>query len=317
MITITLCTDITRHIENLLELKQSSVVRQLLDDDDFLQTHAYELVHCGQKCLHQLLTALEVISVIQEYIPNKPKVPWSKLYLKGMTGELVDSPMVQGILLSVRKLASDVMCELLGKVQLSEYELPKLRADLDDLIHQSSDAHQMLRSEYDIHHETLRTTIVAQKVQLSRHKSALSKQDAAYTKVVDRIHGALTQCFGAWLSRPKKLPLHEIFFYDLKLPVRDVFTPQPREAVERAMNVPHDYLDCNCCDGLENGLSPTQPATAILYQLYVESGAIINISDLWSAFNTIIGHEDDETEMENEEQPLSVYQFIVDGTLRC
>ena len=302
---ITLRTDFVRHIESLLELKQSSVVRQLLNDNDFLQRHVYELVKCGQECLHKLSTALKLISVIQEYVPTKSRVSWSKLYLKGMAGELRDSPIIQGILSSVRKLPSNVMCELLGKVQLSEYELPKLQADLDDLMHQSS-AHQILRSEYDVQHETLRATVVAQKVQLSKHKSTLSKQDAAYTKIVDRIHAALTQCFEMCLSRPKKLPLHEIFLYDLKLPLRDVFVPQPRAAVERALSVPHDYMDCNCCNSMENGLSPTQPATAILYQLYLESGAIINISDLWSAFNTILGHEDDEAEVGNEEETLSV-----------
>ena len=306
VIAVALYTDFARHIESLVELKQSSLVRRLLNDNDFLQKHAYELVKRGQDCLHRLVTTMEIISLLQEYIPNKSRVPWSKLYLKGMAGDLRNSPIIQAIISSVRKLASNVMYELLGKVQLSEYELPRIQADLDNLIHQSSATHQILRSEYDIHHETLRTTVVAQKVQLSKHKSTLSKQDTAYTKIVDRIHAALTQYFDMCLTQPKKLPLHEIFLYDLKMPVRDVFGPQSREVVERALSVPHDYMDCDCCNGIESGLSPTQPATAILYQLYLESGAIINISDLWSAFSTILGQEDDEVEGGSEEKTLSV-----------
>jgi origin recognition complex subunit 3 len=43
-------------------------------------------------------------------------------------------------------------------------------------------------------------------------------------------------------------------------------------------------------------LSSTQPATAILYQLYLESGSLVNVSDLWSAFNAIVGEEEDEAE---------------------
>ena len=47
---------------------------------------------------------------------------------------------------------------------------------------------------------------------------------------------------------------------------------------------------------LQSMLSSTQPATAILYQLYLESGSLVNVSDLWSAFNTIVGEEEDEAE---------------------
>ena len=42
---------------------------------------------------------------------------------------------------------------------------------------------------------------------------------------------------------------------------------------------------------LQPTLSGTQPATAILYQLYLESGALINVSDLWSAFFAIVGED--------------------------
>ena len=42
---------------------------------------------------------------------------------------------------------------------------------------------------------------------------------------------------------------------------------------------------------MQGTLSSTQPSTAILYQLYLESGAMINVFDLWSAFNAIIGSE--------------------------
>ena len=67
--------------------------------------------------------------------------------------------------------------------------------------------------------------------------------------------------------------------------------------IERALAAPHDYLGCDCCDNRsragdggrgEISLSGTQPATAILYQLYLESGTLINIADLWAAFGAVI-----------------------------
>jgi origin recognition complex subunit 3 len=93
--------------------------------------------------------------------------------------------------------------------------------------------------------------------------------------------------------------LSEVFMYDLKSPHTEVFQPKPRFAVERALASPHDYLGCECCSGVDGNpaaLSATQPATAIVYQMYLESGTLINVSDLWSAFNAIAGDGTEENE---------------------
>jgi origin recognition complex subunit 3 len=49
-------------------------------------------------------------------------------------------------------------------------------------------------------------------------------------------------------------------------------------------------------DGNPAALSSTQPATAIVYQMYLESGTLINVTDLWSAFNAIAGDGTEENE---------------------
>lgn len=156
-----------------------------------------------------------------------------------------------------------------------------------------------LRSEQDLHNATLRTTVVAKKVELSKQKSALTKSDAAYSDLLRRFIEALETHFDTTLIDPKELVFNEIFVYDLKSPHRDVFTPKPRAAIERALASPHDYLDCECCapdvgTGAENTLAATQPSTAILYQLYLEGGALINVADLRTAFVTILGEGQDE-----------------------
>lgn len=45
---------------------------------------------------------------------------------------------------------------------------------------------------------------------------------------------------------------------------------------------------------IQGTLSATQPETAIVYQLYLESGALINVSDLWNAFFAIVGEGSEE-----------------------
>jgi origin recognition complex subunit 3 len=144
--------------------------------------------------------------------------------------------------------------------------------------------------------------VVAQKVHLSKQKSQLSKQDAAYTDILRAFSDQLEAYFNDTLIDFHDLPFHEIFVYDLKSPHREVFTPRPRHAVERALSSPHDYLDCDCCapdkvEGDEATLSSTQPATAVLYQLYLESGSLINVSDLWQAFQAVMNGEKEEGDL--------------------
>lgn len=282
-----------RYIETLLENEHISDAKQLLDDDTFLHDTAYDLVKQGLTALHDLHNAIVMLHTIQTSLSSKSKTPWSKLWLKAISGDLADSTLIRDLFVSIRRLPSDSMNNLLSEPSLQAVpDIPDLQSSLNALLSTTKDSTTPLRSEHDVSHSTIRTTVIAQKVSLSKHKSTLSKEDAAYSALVHRIDHLLQDYFTTHLIHPKSLPLHEIFLFDIKSPTREVFAPAARQAVERALSAPHDYLDCECCDGRESGLSGTQPATAILYQLYLESGAMINISDLWSAFYAILGPED-------------------------
>merc|ERR1712000_106404 len=151
-----------------------------------------------------------------------------------------------------------------------------------------------MRSEHDIRNDTLRTTVVAQKVQLSRHKAKLSEKDEAYSKIVTAFHDLLSNMFGN-LQNPLDMFGNEILIYDLRMPHRASLMSKPRFAIERALSSPHDYLNCQCCgsaatrrDGEDGSLTASLPPTALLYRLYLESGALINAIDLWSAFAAVL-----------------------------
>ena len=264
----------------------------------------------GQTSLHDLLGAFGVIKNIQSSISDKPGMKWSDLYIKGMYASLADSTYIRDLLLSVRKMPSDRMEAMLNQVSHNpNLDLSTLISDLQTMTTTLNGAGP-LRSEFDLRHQTLRTTVVAQKVELSKHKATLSKQDTAYSQLVNRVNTAFETFFTQYLINPKDLVFHEIFLFDLKSPYRDVFTPAPRYAVERALSAPHDYLDCECCEPGAGALSSSQPATAILYQLYLESGALINIGDLWLAFHAIVGPEQGEGDEASEEQALYVYPLL-------
>ena len=297
---------LSRYAQTLIERKEYEKLKTLLDNDDSLRDFVgHELQHC-QQALQAILTAMNMLFLIQSSLTLKTLTPWSEIYISAMRTELAGSAIFEDIMASTKKLPSDSMGELLDDLAGMSVpdELATLRTELDQLTDHLKDPGVPLRSAYDIHHETLRTTVVAQKVSLSKNTSTLSTQDNAYTKIVDRIYSTLCTYFQTTLINPRDLFLNEILVFDSKSPHREVFAPKPRSAIERALSSPHDYLGCDCCEGSEGGLSATQPATAIVYQLYLESGAVINTADLWSAFWTIVGGDGVEDEGAEQQRAL-------------
>ena len=294
------------HVQRLIEERDYDTVRDLLDDDENLSELMMNKLKSTRKALEELVLAVEALYRTQSSPTCKKSTAWSEMYVQAMSGELFQSTLFEEILNSVKKLPSDIMHDLLHDLAgIFHHEgLEKVIIDLDKLTSSLDDPEVPLRSQYDVHHETLRTTVIAQKVSLGKNTSTLSAQDAAYTKIVDRTFSELQKKFRWALINPQNLFLNEALIYDSKSPHREVFTPRPRFAIERALSSPHDYLGCECCGGAESGLSDTQPATAILYQLYLESGSVINTADLWSAFWTIVGTEESKDEEAERERVL-------------
>ena len=301
----------TRFAQRLLVKGEYSSVRKLLDEDTFLQASIRHELAITRQNLEDIVYALNLFSRILSRVDKKTRTSWSELYIQCMSGELRKSMLFEEVTNTTKKLPSNTMGTLLQDLQALpspqlSTEIAVIKDNLDHLASSLKDSEHPLRSAYDVHHETLRTTVVAQRVSLSKNSATLSALDTAYTKIVDRIHNTLLNFFNSTLINPQDLFLHEVFMYDSKSPHRDVFAPRPRFAIERALSSPHDYLDCECCEGGPEGggLSASQPATAILYQLYLESGAVINTADLWSAFWTIVRVEGSEDEEAEEQRAL-------------
>lgn len=165
-----------------------------------------------------------------------------------------------------------------------------------------------LRNQYSAQGRSLRTTVIAQKVQLSKVESNLTKEDKDFTALIDNLVVLLTD---ATACQPgHTVPFHELWMYESKAPHKDVFIPRPGTVFERALSRPHDYLACACCSKVDGGNASTLPATSILYHLYEEAGALVNVADLWSAFYALVGVGED-----NEDDPevVSKTKTAVDG----
>ncbi|KAF2634953.1 origin recognition complex subunit [Massarina eburnea CBS 473.64] len=291
-----------RWVEELLDNNQAHDVRKLLESDQYLYQQVTEHIESGQNALNTLSNAATLLTCIRESLQMAPSIRLSNIWTRAAAGELSGAPLLRETLLSVKKASSDKLAPLFASLKELDIDTSPLDQDifqkeLEKLVEDNVGSGP-LRSQDDVRNDSLRTTVIAQKVLLSKHKAALSEQDKAYSSLVARFNDGLERYFASAFIDPRTLFLSEILMYDLKSPHTEVFQPKPRFAMERALASPHDYLGCDCCSGKQGGesiLSTTQPATAILYQLYLESGTLINVSDLWSAFNAIAGDDEDES----------------------
>ncbi|KAF2155929.1 hypothetical protein K461DRAFT_221539 [Myriangium duriaei CBS 260.36] len=291
-----------RYIEKLLDQdkKNASAVKTLLESDAVLLHECKSFLKEARRVMGDLVTTARLWASLADCMKGLEKSPVSEVTMLALSGTILDSPKMTSFFLHLKRCSSDILQQML-KIAIGAADahaskaFTEQQADLLALMQEQKEGDGPLRSEEDIQNSTRRTTVVAKKIELSRAKTSLTKADAAYSEILNQFLETLQSFLSEKLINPKELPLNEIFFFDLKSPHRTVFTPRPRHALERALAAPHDYLNCTCCrpeedqNDQESSLSATQPPTAILYQLYLESGQLINASDLRSAFVAILG----------------------------
>lgn len=189
--------------------------------------------------------------------------------------------------------------------------LSKLAEDLVLLQESATKQGTTLRSKYGGQNKIMRTTVIAQRVQLSKDSAALSEEDKKLTRIIDDTTKLLVHSLA--VPPPQEILFSEAWIYDSKSPSRDVFVPRPRAVLERGLTRPHDYLACECCKGGEDGsrATATLPTISILYQLYLETGNLINVADLWTAFHAIVSQQ------ESDERKVLVLFYRAMAELRA
>jgi origin recognition complex subunit 3 len=288
-------------VEQLLNEGNTKDVRDMLDSDRLLFDLIIQELGRGRHALYALNWAVVVLAYIRNFLQMSPNVPLSTIWVRAASGDLTGSPFLRETMLSIKKIPSNKFAQLLlalRSVIVTSVDLTAYEDELVELVN-STDNTAPLRSQHDVRNESMRTTVVAQKVLLSKHTATLSEQDKAYSELIGNFHDDIERYFSSAFIDPRSLFLSEILIYDLKSPHTDAFQPRPRFAIERALASPQDYLGSESCgvDGDQGGstaLSTNQPATALVYQLYLESGPLINVSDLWTAFSSMCGEERDD-----------------------
>ncbi|RKF63670.1 Origin recognition complex subunit 3 [Erysiphe neolycopersici] len=182
-------------------------------------------------------------------------------------------------------------------------KLSHIQSQISILIQKCSKIGKELKSSYTIHNKSLRTTVVAQRVQLSYENLTLSLEDKEFTTLVEKLSKLLSAYFSA-VDTPNEF-LSEVWTFDSIERYSEVFNPHPRAAIERALSTPSDYLN-SCASNMNK-----PPATSLIYQMYLESGSLINVPDLWTSFASVFNVSTDET-VDERDILVSFYRGLAD-----
>lgn len=295
----------TAFVEMLIERGDVTLARGLLENDKVLLTEVEKSLDVSPRSITTLLRTMHILSKAVSGPVEK-----IDLYTKAFRGTLNDSDAVRGVLDSIKRMTPAELQTFIERiVQAMEGGSPELelegwlaaedetsetlagfQTEADSIAEQSEETGTPVRSQYAINSQGLRTTVIAQKVQLSYQKFTLSKLDLQYTALIDRVSDYFEKYFV--FEDPRAVFLNEVWIYDYLSPYSDAFTPRPRFTIEQSLSMPSDYIR-SCIDSSET-LSAANPTTAIVYQMYLESGSLINVSDMWTAFYSIIGGDDSE-----------------------
>lgn len=299
--------------ERLLDAKNVKVARRLLNEDEYLLEECKKAVAAGQQSMSAYRRAVQIFGQLHGALQHTADsgLPAFDVDVQAFSGiEFLESELYNNTLVAIEKLPSDKLEHLLTKYPMLDLNKDSVATSTLTTIHSLHKASSGLpvRSAHDPGHTTTSTTISRNNtVSLSKHAPKLSKIEKDYTRLVDQVCTTLNEYFEANVIDFTQLFMHEVFVYDLKMPLSGAFTPRPRYAIERAFNRPGDYLGCDCCrpgdaDGCRSGM---QPSTSLLWQLWCEAGSIVNVRDLWEAFDAAVVEreetEDDEEEVEDGE----------------
>ncbi|EEU48429.1 uncharacterized protein NECHADRAFT_30596 [Fusarium vanettenii 77-13-4] len=296
------------HVEQAVEsgnLEHVQYAKDLLESDEFLTARVEESLASREESVKDFLRAL---LIIQETDPHEGE--FSRAYVAAMEDGISISEESRAIE-SVRRMEINELMAMVRKVidilrdgeadlflgpatkpahiELQD-ALTRHVVELEELHSRAEEQGITLRSKYSGQSKVMRTTVIAQRVQLSRDSAALTEEGKQLTRIVDDMTALLTT--HVYAPKPSSLLLSESWLYDSRAPSRDVFVPRPRIVLERSLTRPHDYLSCSCCKPGEQDTAAMLPATALLYRLYLETGSLINVADLWAAFAALVGDDE-------------------------
>lgn len=194
-------------VKGLLEINDYTRFDGLLADNDVLRDEI--LMSLANR---PILSLLRVMLLVATLSPE----PASSidLYVKTFDGSLSESEFVSRILDSSKRMMPEELVAFLQTIRDTVHngspeldldgwaaeeadflqEITSLQSQASNLAEQALSTGNPVRSSYAIRSQGVRTTVIAQRVQLSYEESTLSQQDKQYTILVDQVNELFQNC---------------------------------------------------------------------------------------------------------------------------
>ena len=174
-----------QHVEIKLEQSICSTqeVRKLLESDQELFEDVVRHTSLAQNELSALNHAVYVLFSIREALQMTPKVRASTIWTRAASADLLESPLLRETMLSLKKTPSDRFANVLSTLEdlSNQKKVPVERTHKGDAVFMDvgvirkqfnsllgqQDTSTPLRTQHDVRSDSIRTTVVAQKVLLS------------------------------------------------------------------------------------------------------------------------------------------------------
>ncbi|EDW36209.1 GL17672 [Drosophila persimilis] len=186
---------------------------------------------------------------------------------------------------SVRQLLDDVVMGTLEMMPAMSTDESRPAPSLTQVASRQELKAQLLQRSQEERHQQVPTTEFARSVQ----------------KVLEHIETHLVR--GHLRALSEAPPLHELFVFSDISTVRRNIIGAPRAALHTALNNPHFYMQCKCCELREQTqLMGTLPDLSVVYKLHLECGRMINLFDWLQAFRSVLhASEDPDGEVAQEQ----------------
>ena len=112
-----------RWVEELLAQNLAGMVRALLESDEFLFGQITQRAQSNQNTLSTLSHAAQVLYVIRQSLQLSPNVRLSSIWTRAASGDVVGSPILRETMLSVKKIPSDKLVQLLASMTVLQKRL--------------------------------------------------------------------------------------------------------------------------------------------------------------------------------------------------
>nr|XP_017001102.2 origin recognition complex subunit 3 [Drosophila takahashii] len=322
------------YVEQINDCKRIIAV---LTDDDYLKKKLPQLL---RDCLLHFLLFRSSLEFLTELVGDLPRCPLGKLrrelYVNCLNRPLAAMPEYKECLQMLSFLSKDefvakinrclerteqFLAEEIAPLELGEActavlqpQLETIRQSVNDVVKatmttttESSPNEDHRPATDNLTHVASRQELKEQLLQRSKEDKSRNQQNTPTTQFARALQKTLRLIETQFVQdhlRPlqEAPPIHELFVFSDIATVRRNIIGAPRAALHTALNNPHFYMQCKCCELQDQSqLVGTLPDLSVVYKLHLECGRMINLFDWLQAFRSVVSGSDNDAEAAQEQ----------------